>query len=225
MSSETLITLRDLNFAYPGGPPVIKGLDLDFRAGETLGLSGANGAGKSTLLFLIMGLIKPLGGSVEIFGRIRREERDFQEVRPSLGFVFQDANDQLFCPTVADDLAFGPLNLGVEPLEIHRRVAEALDLLGLAGFEHRVTYDLSGGEKKLVAIGAALTLRPRLLILDEPTAALDPGTVTRLEDILAASALPALIVSHDQDFLARVATRRLTIADGLLEEKWKNSPA
>ena len=218
MSSETLIALRDLTFAYPGGPPVIKGLNLDFRTGETLGLSGANGAGKSTLLFLIMGLIKPQGGTVEIFGRVRREERDFQEVRPSLGFVFQDANDQLFCPTVADDLAFGPLNLGVEHEEIHRRVAEVLDRLGLSGFERRVTYDLSGGEKKLVAIGATLTLRPRLLILDEPTAALDPGTVTRLEDILAASALPALIVSHDQDFLARVATRRLTIADGLLTD-------
>jgi cobalt/nickel transport system ATP-binding protein len=218
-SEETLIALRNLTFAYPGGPPVLNGLDLEFRSGETLGLSGANGAGKSTLLFLIMGLIKPQGGTVEIFGRLRREERDFQEVRPCLGFVFQDANDQLFCPTVADDLAFGPLNLGVEHEEIHRRVAEALDCLGLSGFERRVTYDLSGGEKKLVAIGAALTLRPRLLILDEPTAALDPGTVARLEDILAASGLPALIVSHDQDFLARVATRRLTIANGLLTDR------
>ena len=93
-----------------------------------------------------------------------------------------------------------------------------LDRLGLAGFERRVTYDLSGGEKKLVAIGAALTLRPRLLILDEPTAALDPGTVARLENILAASGLPALIVSHDQDFLARVATRRLAIVDGRLTD-------
>jgi cobalt/nickel transport system ATP-binding protein len=219
MSSETLISLKDLTFAYPGGPPVLSGLNLDFRAGETLGLSGANGAGKSTLLFLIMGLLRPQGGTVEIFGRPRREERDFQEVRPSLGFVFQDANDQLFCPTVADDLAFGPLNLGVEHEEIHRRVDEVLDRLGLTGFERRVTYDLSGGEKKLVAIGAALTLRPRLLILDEPTAALDPGTVARLEDILAASTLPALIVSHDQDVLARVATRRLTVADGSLADR------
>lgn len=216
MSSEILISLRDITFAYPDGPSVLKGLNLDFKDGEILGLSGANGTGKSTLLFLIMGLLRPQGGTVEIFGRPRREERDFQEVRPSLGFVFQDANDQLFCPTVADDLAFGPLNLGVEHEEIHRRVAEVLDRLGLAGFERRVTYDLSGGEKKLVAIGAALTLRPRLLILDEPTAALDPGTVARLENILAASSLPALIVSHDRDFLARVATRRLTLADGLL---------
>src|SRR5215469_1650540 len=107
MASETLIALRDLTFAYPGGPPVINGLDLDFMAGEILGLSGVNGSGKSTLLFLIMGLLKPQGGTVEIFGRVRREEKDFQEARPALGFVFQDANDQLFCPTVADDLAFG----------------------------------------------------------------------------------------------------------------------
>ncbi|MCL2029181.1 MAG: energy-coupling factor ABC transporter ATP-binding protein [Deltaproteobacteria bacterium] len=216
MSSETLIALENLTFAYPGGPPVLNGLNLNFKAGEILGLSGDNGAGKSTLLFLIMGLLKPQGGRVEIFGRIRREERDFQEVRPALGFVFQDANDQLFCPTVADDLAFGPMNLGLSHEEVHRRVDEVLERLGLAGFESRVTYDLSGGEKKLVAIGAALALRPRLMILDEPTSGLDPGTVTRLEGILAASGLPALIVSHDQDFLARVSTRRLTIKDGRL---------
>lgn len=216
MPSEPLIVLKDISFAYPGGPPVLDGLNLDFREGERLGLSGPNGAGKSTLLFLIMGLLRPLSGSVEIFGRPRREEKDFQEVRPRLGFVFQDANDQLFCPTVADDLAFGPLNLGFSHEEIHRVVAEVLEQLGLSGFERRVTYDLSGGEKKLVAIGTALALKPRLLILDEPTASLDARTVSRLEALLEARGLPAIIVSHDHDFLNRATSRRLTITDGRL---------
>ena len=216
MSAEILIALKNISFAYPGGSPVLDGADLDFRAGESLGLTGPNGAGKSTLLFIIMGLLKPQGGSVEIFGRPRLTEKNFQEVRPRLGFVFQDANDQLFCPTVADDLAFGPLNLGFSHDEIHQVVKETLARLGLAGFERRVTYDLSGGEKKLVAIGTALALKPRLLILDEPTASLDPRTVDRLVGVLAACGLPALIVSHDHDFLARVTGRRLTVADGRL---------
>ena len=200
---------------------MLDGLDLDFRAGESLGLTGSNGAGKSTLLFLIMGLLKPQAGEVSIFGRPRLTEKDFQEVRPRLGFVFQDANDQLFCPTVADDLAFGPLNLGFSHDETHKTVAEVLDRLGLAGFEERVTYDLSGGEKKLVAIGTALTLKPRLLILDEPTASLDERTVARLEKILADSNLPVLIVSHDRDFLARTTSRRLAFAAGRLERSLK----
>jgi cobalt/nickel transport system ATP-binding protein len=214
MSSEILIEVTDLDFAYPGRPKVLNGFNLTWRAGERIGLAGPNGAGKSTLLFLIMGLLKAQSGVIEIFGKRRRDEKDFQAVRPQMGFVFQDANDQLFCPTVADDLAFGPLNLGLGHDEIHRTVARVLARLGLTGFERRVTYDLSGGEKKLVAIGSALSLNPRLLILDEPTANLDPATVERLEGVLAECDLPYLVVSHDHEFLDRVTTRRLEIAPG-----------
>ncbi len=211
MSSETLISLKGVTFAYPGGAPVLENFTLEFPDGGRLGLVGANGCGKTTLLYLIMGLLKPQQGSVEIFGRARREEKDFQEVRPQIGFVFQDANDQLFCPTVADDLAFGPLNLGLSRDEAHQRVHEMLDLLDLNGFENRVTHDLSAGEKKLVSIGTALALKPRMLILDEPTTCLDTETVERLETVLKSCGLPYIVVSHDHDFLSRVTDSRFTL--------------
>lgn len=217
--AETLIAIRDLSFAYPDGPPVLESFNLELKSGDRLGLVGSNGCGKTTLLFLIMGLLKPQRGVIEIFGLPRREEKDFQEVRPRMGFVFQDANDQLFCPTVADDLAFGPLNLGQSREEAHLIVHEVLDTLGLNGFENRVTYDLSGGEKKLVSIGTALALKPRLLILDEPTTGLDVDTVDRLADFLNNYGLPYLVVSHDHDFLARVTDRRLHMSGGRVAEK------
>ncbi|MDR1044155.1 MAG: energy-coupling factor ABC transporter ATP-binding protein [Candidatus Adiutrix sp.] len=215
-----MISIKDLAFAYPGGPPVLENLNFDFPAGGRLGLAGSNGCGKTTLLYLIMGLLKPDRGRLEIFGRLCREEKDFRDIRPRLGFVFQDANDQLFCPTVADDLAFGPLNLGQSRAEAHQTVHEVLDLLGLDGFENRVSYDLSAGEKKLVSIGTALALKPRLLILDEPTTCLDQATVGRLDKILQSCGLPYLIVSHDRGFLDRVTDRRLLMRPGRpLEEE------
>jgi cobalt/nickel transport system ATP-binding protein len=165
-----------------------------------------------------MGLIKPTSGTVEILGRERATEADFREVRPKLGFVFQDANDQLFCPTVADDIAFGPLNLGATREEARAVVEEVLESLGLEGFGPRITYNLSGGEKRLVALGTALALRPRLLILDEPTTFLDEAAVARLESFLTASPLPLLIVSHDREFLDRVTESRLRLKDGVVIE-------
>lgn len=212
MESKTLINLKNIAFAYPQGPKVLDDFNFRLESGQKIGLIGANGCGKTTLLYLIMGLLKPQAGEVEIFGEIRESKKDFQAVRPQMGFVFQDANDQLFCPTVGDDLAFGPLNMGLSRLEAGKIVQETLALLGLEGFEHRVTYDLSAGEKKLVSIGTALALRPRLLILDEPTTCLDADTVSRLEEVLERCGLPYLIVSHDHEFLAKVTDSRLALA-------------
>lgn len=212
MESKTLINLKNITFAYPQGARVFDGFNFRLESGQKIGLIGANGCGKTTLLYLIMGLLQPQAGEVEIFGKVRKTKKDFQAVRPQMGFVFQDANDQLFCPTVGDDLAFGPLNLGLSRPEAGKIVQETLALLGLEGFEHRVTYDLSAGEKKLVSIGTALALRPRLLILDEPTTCLDTETVSRLEDVLERCGLPYLIVSHDHEFLAKVTDLRLGLA-------------
>jgi cobalt/nickel transport system ATP-binding protein len=218
MSCEELIKLKNIEFAYQNQNKVLKGLNLTITSESRLGLIGPNGSGKTTVLSLIMGLIKPQGGTIEILGKICRTEADFKPVRPKLGFVFQDANDQLFCPTVADDVAFGPLNLGASRAEAAAIVSEVLESLGLKGFEKRVTYDLSGGEKKLVALGTALALKPKLLILDEPTNFLDYKAVERLEAIIKASNLPVLIVSHDHMFLPRVTDRCLLLIDGRLEE-------
>jgi ABC-type cobalt transport system, ATPase component len=211
MESQALINLKNVAFSYPQGRKVLDDFSFRLEEGQKIGLVGVNGCGKSTLLYLIMGLLQPQAGEVEIFGKTRKTKKDFQAVRPLMGFVFQDANDQLFCPTVADDLAFGPLNLGLNRRETEKTVKETLGLLGLEGFERRVTYDLSAGEKKLVSIGTALTLRPRLLILDEPTTCLDLNTVTRLEGVLDRCRQPYLIVSHDHDFLAKVTDSQLAL--------------
>lgn len=212
MESQTLINLKNVTFSYPQKQKVLDDFSFLFKADQKTGLIGANGCGKTTLLYLIMGLLLPQAGEVEIFGEARRTKKDFQAVRPKMGFVFQDANDQLFCPTVGDDLAFGPLNLGLNRQETGKIVQETLALLGLEGFEHRLTYDLSAGEKKLVSIGTALTLRPKLLILDEPTTCLDAGTVARLESVLERCGLPYLIVSHDHEFLNKVTDSQLALA-------------
>ncbi|MDR1677503.1 MAG: energy-coupling factor ABC transporter ATP-binding protein [Deltaproteobacteria bacterium] len=215
-TTEPIINLKGLRFAYPKRPEVIKGLDLFVDSQTRLGLVGSNGSGKTTLLSIIMGLLKPQAGTVELLGRLCKKEADFKEVRPLMGFVFQDANDQLFCPTVADDIAFGPLNLGKTRAEAAKIVQEVLAGLGLTGFEDRITYDLSGGEKKLVAVGTALALSPKVLILDEPTTFLDVSAVDRLEAIIAKLDLPMVIVSHDAAFLDRVVTSRLQMIDGQL---------
>ncbi|MDR2199782.1 MAG: energy-coupling factor ABC transporter ATP-binding protein [Deltaproteobacteria bacterium] len=218
MPSEPLIELVDVTFAYKGRPPVLKGVNLKVEDGERVALVGSNGSGKTTTLSIIMGLIRPDSGAVKIFGEPRVRERDFQKARPRMGFVFQDADDQLFCPTVADDIAFGPLNMGLGRREAARVVDEVLERLDIKNFRDRITHDLSGGEKRLVALGTALALKPRMLILDEPTTYLDRKVSARLVKILNELMLPLLIVSHDKDFLTDVGCRYLVMEDGRVEE-------
>ncbi|BCP54822.1 energy-coupling factor ABC transporter ATP-binding protein [Kaistia sp. 32K] len=194
--------------------PVLDGLDLELRAGERLVLLGANGAGKSTLLHVITGFIPVRAGTIEAFGAPRRSEADFREVRARAGLVFQDADDQLFCPTVLEDVAFGPLNLGQtrdEAYETARVTLRSLELLHLAD---RVTHRLSGGEKRLVSIAAVLAMRPEVLLLDEPTVGLDPDAYARLGDILESLPQAMIIVAHDAHFMSRLATTALLLRDG-----------
>ena len=154
-----------------------------------------------------MGLSRPSDGEIWLFNKLCTEQADFAEARRRIGFVFQDADDQLFCPTVEEDIAFGPLNLGLSPEQARARSREALAEIGLPDYGARVSFNLSGGEKKLVALGTALAMQPELLILDEPTTGLDKEAEDRLEAILKASSLPCLIVSHDIRFISRIASR------------------
>jgi cobalt/nickel transport system ATP-binding protein len=218
MSSDYLIKLTDVVYGYPGRPLVLDRLSFALGPDELVGLIGPNGCGKTTLLGVIMGLIKPQSGTVEILGQVCTEEKHFRPLRPKIGFVFQDANDQLFCPTVADDLAFGPLNLGASRKEADETAQKVLDNLGMSDFGPRVTYDLSGGEKKLVALGTALALNPKLLILDEPTNFLDINAVARLEEIIQRLGLPGVIVSHDFPFLEKMVRRRYRLENGRLTD-------
>jgi cobalt/nickel transport system ATP-binding protein len=200
---DRIIRLEKIRFAYTPSNPVFSDLEFSFTKKERAGLVGPNGSGKTTLVHLIMGLLRPDAGRVEIFGREREREADFFEVRARIGFLFQDPDDQLFCPTVAEDVAFGPLNLGKPKEEVRAVVKETLQRLGLAGFEDRVTYKLSGGEKRLVSLATILAMKPDMLLLDEPVAGLDEETTDRLAGLLLASGLPYLVISHDREFLHR----------------------
>jgi cobalt/nickel transport system ATP-binding protein len=211
---QPLIEMTGIRFSYNHDKPVLDDLDFTFHTNQRVALRGPNGSGKTTLFHLIMGLIKPQAGVIDILGQPRREESDFFEVRRAIGFVFQDADDQLFCPTVAEDVAFGPLNLGVGHDEARRIVKETLEKLELDHLADRVTYKLSGGEKKLVSLATVLAMSPQMLLFDEPTTGLDEQTVERIVEVLTTSDLPYLIISHDSDFLSRVVNESLFMQDG-----------
>ena len=212
--NNPLINLEGISFKYPGGPMVLKDLDFKLSRGNRIGLIAPNGSGKTTLFHIIMGLLKPSAGKLEIFGKLVREEKDFADVRRRIGLLFQDADDQLFSPTVLEDVAFGPLNLGKskkQAMEIARRT---LNFLGLSGFENRITFKLSGGEKKLVSLATVLAMKPEILLLDEPINGLDMKTKVKLGEILAGLDLAYILISHDFDFLAETAEAIYTMQGG-----------
>ena len=193
---------------------VLNDLDFHLHAGDRIGLVAPNGSGKTTLFHILMGLIQPLSGTVEVFGKERREERDFLEVRQRVGLLFQDADDQLFSPTVLEDVAFGPLNLGKSRDEAVSVAVRTLDFLGLGGFEDRVTHKLSGGEKRLVALATVLSMEPEVLLLDEPSSGLDVDTKARLIEILDSLDLTIFLISHEFDFISKAARHVYTMQDG-----------
>jgi cobalt/nickel transport system ATP-binding protein len=214
MNAGPLVELVDVDFAYDGAPPILRECSLTLRPHERVALTGPTGSGKTTLLHLIVGLLKPAAGRIEVLGKPRAREADFYEVRERVGLLFQAADDQLFCPTVAEDVAFGPLNLGKPREEVRRIVERTLHSLGLAGYQGRITYRLSGGEKRLVALATVLAMQPDVLLLDEPTSGLDPQAEDRLVEVLAGLDQAMLVVSHDREFLARVTDSRLELHDG-----------
>jgi cobalt/nickel transport system ATP-binding protein len=213
---EMLLRLTDVHFGYGPQRPVLSGCGFALAPGERVALRGPNGSGKTTLLHLIVGLLKPVSGQIEAFGRLRTVEADFHEVRRRVGLLFQDADDQLFCPTVAEDLAFGPLNLGRPRGEVRQIVAARLAELGLSGYEQRITHKLSGGEKRLVALAAVLAMDPEVLLLDEPVNALDDAATARLVEIVNRLPQAMVIVSHDRDFLRQTTNATLRLCDGRL---------
>ena len=223
-ANETIIQLSNIHFAYPGREPVLKGLDFTMRRGERIGWVAPNGSGKTTLFHIIMGLLSPNGGDIHIFGRPVRKEKDFVAVRRRIGMLFQDADDQLFSPTVLEDVAFGPLNMGKnksDAMAVSRRV---LEQLGLEGFEDRVTFKLSGGEKRLVALATVLAMEPEVLLLDEPASGLDETTKARLKEVLRGLDLSYILISHEFDFMADMVTAYHTLADGKIVMESEHHP-
>ena len=217
MNDENVIALSRLGFRYADGQAVLKDAHLTLRAGERMGLVGAIGSGKTTLLHLMVGLLKPDGGTVEVFGRAREEERDFWEVRERVGLLFQDPEDQLFCPTVQEDIAFGPLNQGKSRTTVEEIVGRTLSRVGLEGYENRITHHLSGGEKRLISLATVLAMEPDVLLLDEPENGLDPPSYERIRSLLFSLPQAMIVVSHNAAFLQSVTTRCLRMEEGRIK--------
>jgi cobalt/nickel transport system ATP-binding protein len=212
--ADSIVKLSKIRFAYPGGRTVLNDLDFHLNEGDKIGLVAPNGSGKTTVFHIMMGLLKPLSGIVEVFGKERREEKDFLEVRRRVGLLFQDADDQLFSPTVLEDVAFGPLNLGKSRDDAVSTAVRTLEFLGLGGFEDRVTHKLSGGEKRLVALATVLSMEPKVLLLDEPSSGLDADTKERLIETLNNLELTIFLISHEFDFISKTARHIYTMQDG-----------
>ncbi len=209
--SAPVLELVDITFAHANARFLFDGFSLSLRANERLGLTGPNGSGKSTLLHLALGLLAPASGEVRHRGVPCKCERDFEALRREVGLLFQNPDDQLFCATVDEDVAFGPFNLGWPRDRVEAAVRDTLARLEIPHLAGRVTYRLSEGEKRLVALATILVMEPRALLLDEPTAGLDDHARERLIEILLTSDLPMLIASHDEELLERLTTRRVAL--------------
>ncbi len=197
-----IIELIDISFVYPGTTRLIlKDINFSLEPHQRVGLIGPNGSGKTSMFHVIMGILKPQKGKVLFNGEELQTKDDFRKLHKKVGLLFQDADDQLFSPTVIEDVAFGPLNLGATPDEAREIAIQTLNELGLSKFENRITHQLSGGEKKLVSLATILAMKPDALLLDEPTNNLDMDTRARLIEVLNSLDLALLIISHDWSLL------------------------
>jgi len=210
-----LIKLDGITFRYPGSTAnIIDKLDLKLYRNDRIGLMAPNGSGKTTLFYLIMGLLKPAAGQIHIFGKPVSSENDFKLIRRRIGLLFQDADDQLFSPTVLEDVAFGPLNQGKTPAQAKKISIETLTTLGLNNFENRITHKLSGGEKKLVSLATVLAMKPEILLLDEPSTGLDKATKALLINLIAKLDISYILISHDHHFLNKLSKSIYSMENG-----------
>ena len=204
-----------VSFDYPDGTRAVRDVSLSIRAGDAVALVGPNGAGKSTLLLLLTGCLFPTSGTVRVDGMELRPDT-CAELRRRIGFVFQDPDDQLFMPTVWDDVAFGPRNLGYEEAEVARRVRAALDAVGAAGLAERPPYRLSVGQKRSVSLATVLAMEPSIVVLDEPGAGLDPRGRRALARILLDLSCTRLMATHDLDLAVATCQRAILLDSGTL---------
>ncbi len=209
---EEIIRIGNLSFSYPDGQPALTNVCLTVHQGETVALIGPNGAGKSTLLLHLNGILRS-DGAVKIFGR-PVNDKNLRWVRSKVGLVFQNPDDQLFSPTVFDDVAFGPINMGYSEVEVHKSVTRALDWVGMAGYEQRSPHHLSVGEKKRIAIATVLSMNPEILVIDEPTSNLDPGSKWSLIGLLRRLPMTKIIASHDMELVVDMCQRAVVLNHG-----------
>lgn len=211
---SALLSVRAVTFAYAGERNALADVSFDVEPGERVGLVGPNGAGKTTLFLCLAGVLKPSSGTIRLLDLDPASPAHRSQLPRHVGLVFQDSDDQLFCPSVRDEVAFGPLNLGWPADLVRAAVAEALGQVHLEGYEDRAPHHLSGGEKRRVALAGVLAMRPELLLLDEPTSHLDPRGRRALTAILQSLPTAMLIASHDLDFILATCHRALVFDQG-----------
>jgi len=211
--SHHIVEAQDLHFTYPDGTQVLQGISFRITHGESVAIVGANGAGKSTLLLHLNGYLTATSGGLRI-GDSPMTPENLKHVRRAVGLVFQDPDDQLFMPTVFDDVAFGPLNLGLPEAEVQDKVKEALETVGAWHLHDRPPYRLSGGEKRAVAIATVLSMSPDILVMDEPSSNLDPRSRRGLINLLKGFTHTKIIATHDLDMVMDLCHRTLVIREG-----------
>ena len=214
MTTPSLL-VRDVAFAYPDGHQALFGVNLSVAPGERVALLGPNGAGKTTLVLHLNGILHGGLGTVEVAG-LPVVPANLQEVRRRVGIVFQDPDDQLFMPSVREDVAFGPANLGLRGTELEARVREALDAVGMLEYLDRPPHHLSYGQRRRVAVATVLAMRPEILVLDEPSSNLDPASRRELAEILLGLSITTLMVTHDLPYAMELCPRSVILSDGTI---------
>jgi cobalt/nickel transport system ATP-binding protein len=210
---EPLIRVSGLQYRYDDGTPALQGVDFELYPGENVVVFGPNGSGKTTFLLHLIGLLRG-EGTVEICGHQIKNDANLHRFRQQVGILFQDSDDQLFMPTVFDDVAFGPLNLGLDKTAVEQRVHECLRRVGMEAVAGKAPYHLSAGEKRRVALAGVLAIEPEILLLDEPATFLDPPGRAALLEILHRLPQAKIIVSHDLDLARELATRAVFFSEG-----------
>jgi cobalt/nickel transport system ATP-binding protein len=213
--NHAAVEVRGLSYSYPDGSPALRGVDLSVAPGERVAVLGPNGAGKTTLMLHLNGILLPSEGTVEIGGLAVARE-NFKEIRRRVGVVFQDPDDQLFMPTVRDDVAFGPANLGLRDEALAARVRGALDAVGMGHAAPRPPHHLSFGQRRRIALATVLAMDPQILVLDEPTSNLDPAARRDLADILTSLPVTGLIVTHDLPYALELCPRSVILNEGVV---------
>ena len=212
------LEIKELAFAYPDGNQALYGVNLSIQKGERVALLGPNGAGKTTLVMHMNGILPTSHGSIHVAGQLvdSKNKESIKQIRSKVGIVFQDPDDQLFMPTVGEDVAFGPYNMGLRDAELSKVVDEALELVGMSEFKDRPPHHLSFGQRRRVAVATVLAMKPEILILDEPSSNLDPASRRELADILRSLDITIVMVTHDLPYAFELCERSVILSGGII---------
>jgi len=218
---KKIIEIRNLCYTYPDGKTALENVDLNISEGESVGIVGANGAGKTTLVLHINGILRENnGGSIKIID-MEMNDKNVRKIRSKIGLVFQNPEDQLFSPTVFEDVSFGPLNMKLPAEEVINRTSVALEMVEMSGFENRSSHHLSEGEKKRISVATVLSMNPDILVLDEPTSNLDPKHRRELINLLKKICKTIIIVSHDLEAVLELCDRTVLMNRGTIVKDGK----